>query len=198
MNLDGAIGLLSQYGLWAIFLIIMLEYACFPISSELVLPVSGLVAFRLGHKITAVILISVVAGLIGSSICYFLGRAGGGFLDRLFQRFPRAGRQFHKACDWQQRYGRVSILLGRVIPLFRTYISFASGITRQNYLEFLLFSSIGILSWNTLLISCGYLLGENYGVILPYIKQYSSVLLVVLAAVLLLVIFKKRRRKTRD
>ena len=59
MNLDSAIALLSQYGLWAIFLIIMLEYACFPISSELVLPVSGLVAFRLGHRITLVILISV-------------------------------------------------------------------------------------------------------------------------------------------
>lgn len=95
MNLDSAIALLSQYGLWAIFLIIMLEYACFPISSELVLPVSGLVAFRLGHRITLVILISVVAGLIGSSACYFAGRAGGGFLDRLFHRFPKAGRQFH-------------------------------------------------------------------------------------------------------
>lgn len=195
MNLDSAIALLSQYGLWAIFLIIMLEYACFPISSELVLPVSGLVAFRLGHRITLVILISVVAGLIGSSACYFAGRAGGGFLDRLFHRFPKAGRQFYKACDWQQRYGRMSIMLGRVVPLFRTYISFASGITRQNYLEFLLFSSIGILSWNTLLISCGYLLGENFEVILPYIKQYSMVILLLIAAVVLFAVWKKRKRR---
>ena len=61
---------LSQYGLLAIFIIITLEYACFPISSEVVLPVSGLIAAQLHHKITVVILISVVAGIIGSSVCY--------------------------------------------------------------------------------------------------------------------------------
>lgn len=89
----------------------------------------------------------------------------------------------------------MSIMLGRVVPLFRTYISFASGITRQNYLEFLLFSSIGILSWNTLLISCGYLLGENFEVILPYIKQYSMMILLLIAAVVLFAVWKKRKRR---
>ena len=59
---------LSQYGLLAIFIIITLEYACFPISSEVVLPVSGLIAAQLHHKITVVILISVVAGIIRASV----------------------------------------------------------------------------------------------------------------------------------
>ena len=69
--------LLSHYGMFAIFLLIMIEYACFPISSEIVLPLSGMVAAQLGHKVTFVILISVIAGILGSSFCYFLGRIGG-------------------------------------------------------------------------------------------------------------------------
>lgn len=191
--------LLTQYGMFAIFLIIMMEYACFPISSEIVLPVSGMVAAQLGHKVTWVIFISVIAGIMGSSICYLLGKWGGQtMMNCLLSRFPKAKRQFEKTCGWQIKYGKFSVMLARVIPIFRTYISFASGITRQNYLEFLIYSTIGILSWNTLLLSCGYLLGENFDVIGPYFQLYSKWILVFIAAVILLMVLFKRHRRKRN
>ena len=86
-------------------------------------------------------------------------------------------------------------MIARVIPIFRTYISFAAGITKQNYLVFVVYSGIGILSWNTILISCGYLLGENFDVLGPYFSAYSKWVLILLAAVITIIIIVKKNAK---
>ena len=81
---------LKKYGLAGLFLIILLEYACFPISSEIVLPFSG--AFAKSYEISFFLLIpgSVLAGLAGTSFCYFVGRIGGTrVLTFLKTRFPK-------------------------------------------------------------------------------------------------------------
>ena len=102
---------LSQYGLLAIFIIITLEYACFPISSEVVLPVSGLIAAQLHHKITVVILISVVAGIIGSSVCYFAARCGRTVIPaKWINRFPKMKRRLQHTCSWQRQHGKTSVM----------------------------------------------------------------------------------------
>lgn len=188
---------LMQFGILAIFLIILLEYACFPISSELVLPISGMITAQMGYPIVLIILLSVLAGVLGSSICYFLGRWGGiKVMERLLRRFPKMAEKFNRTCLWQREYGKATVMLGRVIPIFRTYISFAAGITKQNYLVFAVFSSIGILSWNTLLLSCGYLLGENFSALLPFVKQYAMVIAsLVLLVFIVISLFKKSRKK---
>lgn len=184
--------LISQYGMFAIFVIIMLEYACFPLSSEVVLPFSGIVAAQLGHKVTVVITVSLIAGVLGSTFCYILGKIGGNTLmNAMLKKFPKAAAKFKKTCEWQQRYGKVSVMLARVIPIFRTYISFAAGITNQNYLVFIVFSSIGILSWNTILISCGYFLGEHFDVIAPYFSDYSKIIMIILLLFVILFIVRK-------
>ena len=68
---------IENYGLIAIFLVIALEYACFPVPSELVLPLSGAVAAQGKFNFLAVYLLSILAGLIGSYLCYAIGRYGG-------------------------------------------------------------------------------------------------------------------------
>ncbi|MCL1964419.1 MAG: hypothetical protein FWF69_05090, partial [Firmicutes bacterium] len=54
--------------------------------------------------------------------------------------------------------GGLSVMVARVIPLFRTWVSFASGLARQPFGLFALYSSIGILIWNTLLLLSGHYL----------------------------------------
>lgn len=80
---------IQNYGTPAIIVLIALEYACFPISSELVLPFAG--AFGAGHGTPLFLLIiySSIAGLIGTTFTYLIGRFGGSpLLDRLMRRFP--------------------------------------------------------------------------------------------------------------
>ena len=71
--MEWIIDFITQYGLIAMFLFIALEYACLPLPSEVVLPLSGAMAVSSGRPLVLVIIISVVAGLLGSMICYSIG-----------------------------------------------------------------------------------------------------------------------------
>ena len=68
---------LNTYGMPAMLLFILLEYACFPVSSEIVLPFCGALAARQGIFYPFLVLLSAVAGLLGTTLCYGLGRLGG-------------------------------------------------------------------------------------------------------------------------
>ena len=78
--MDFLSGLIYNYGLIAMFLIIMLEYACFPVSSEIVLPLSGAIASINNTHFLVILPLSIIAGLIGTGICYTVGWFGGGVI----------------------------------------------------------------------------------------------------------------------
>ena len=120
---------IENYGLIAIFLVIALEYACFPVPSELVLPLSGAVAAQGKFNFLAVYLLSILAGLIGSYICYAIGRYGGvPLLRKIEARFPKFGGGILIAKEKFEKYSTLSVGLCRVVPLCRTYISFVAGL----------------------------------------------------------------------
>lgn len=159
MDMGWAMGVLERYGLLGIFAVLTMEYACFPLPSEVLLPVSGLAAAAAGIPLALVVGVSVLAGVLGSSVCYTLGFLGGRpLVDKLLDRFPRARRGLAKTEQWQAETGGMSVMLARVIPIFRTWISFVSGFMRQPYGTFALYSGIGIIIWNTVLLGSGYYL----------------------------------------
>lgn len=158
--------IIQQYGLLAIFLVVALEYSCFPIPSELVLPFTGFIAATGFLPLPLVLPISVAAGLTGSFACYGLGRFGGErLLHWLLCRWPQTKPSLTASRNWFERAGGWSVLIGRCIPLVRTYISFLSGALRQSPGRFALASLLGIAVWNGALIILGYLLAENWSLI---------------------------------
>ena len=74
--METVFSLFDRYGIFAMFLIIFLEYACFPISSELVLPFSGAMARAEDISFFLLLPLSVLAGLLGTGLCYLAGRIG--------------------------------------------------------------------------------------------------------------------------
>lgn len=92
--MNSFIQFISNNGLFAMFLIIMLEYACFPISSEIVLPFFRGSCIRKTNSIFIIIFTSVIAGMIGTSFCYMVGRFGGtALLNRIAKRFPKPRKE---------------------------------------------------------------------------------------------------------
>lgn len=169
--------LLKKYGLLGMCLMILLEYACFPISSEIVLPFCG--AFAKSYDISFFLLIpgSVLAGLIGTSLCYFLGRLGGTrLLTFLKTKFPKTQKGIAASEEKMEHYGALAVCFSRVIPLCRTYIAFIAGSMKQPYRQFLTYSFFGITVWNCLLISLGYLLKSNWNEVQRYYEEYKLVL----------------------
>lgn len=150
---------LERYGVIGVLIVITLEYSCLPMPSEVLLPFAGFVMAASETPLALAVASSVLAGAIGSSICYFLAAWGGTLLmDKILDRFPKSSDALQKTMKWQKDIGGLSVMIARVIPLFRTWVSFAAGFAKQPFGTFLLYSTIGIILWNTLLLGSGYYL----------------------------------------
>ncbi|MDE5978019.1 MAG: DedA family protein [Turicibacter sp.] len=194
--MEWIIEFITQYGMIAMFLFIALEYACLPLPSEVILPLSGAMAISSGKPLSLVIIISVIAGLLGSMICYSIGYSGGNaVLDRFMKRYPSTRKGIESTRRFYRKYAMISVGVGRLIPLFRTYISFMAGITKQHVTFFLLASSVGILVWNSLLITMGYLLAEQWTSIMAYYNQVKWFILGSAIVVVSLIGLKKLRQR---
>ncbi len=198
--MDFVTDLIREYGLIAMFFIILLEYACFPVSSELVLPFSGAVASMNHTDFFAILPISIIAGLIGTGICYAVGWFGGGALiNAITRKFPKTKKGIDSSYERFNRNGAAAVCIGRVIPLIRTYIALVAGSAKLNPATYFLASAAGITVWNTVLIGLGYTLRENYKKVGEYYVRYKHNLIPVFAILLLILlinfIYQKRKKK---
>ena len=183
----------NTYGIYIIYLFIILEYSCIPLPSEVILPFAGAYALVNSLNVFIVILVSTLCGLIGSIICYFLGLFG----YKIFLKNQKS--KFKNVIETFNKYGKLSILFGRVIPLCRTYISIIAGLNKTKFLIFLFYSTIGILIWNTILILLGYNFFNNLDIITLIYQKYSIIIITVLLFLFISYIIKKiikKKRKT--
>lgn len=190
-----------DYGLIGVFVLILLEYACFPLPSEIVLPFSGAVASQSGWAYWEILLLSIIAGVLGALACYIIGYFGGyPLVEKIGRRFPKMQKGLDASRKKYVQYASFASGVGRVIPLCRTYISFIAGISRQNIWSYLLSTAIGVAVWNSVLLALGFLLAENWELATEYYEQYKMILIpIVLVVVAVLVIrFILRRRKKVD
>ncbi|MBQ1275184.1 MAG: DedA family protein [Cellulosilyticum sp.] len=177
--------LIGQLGYTGVFLVIGLEYACFPIPSEIVLPFVGMSIPQTALEFLPAFLVSIVAGLTGSLVCYLIGLYGG---TPLLRKLSERSSQLEKALTifnhWFEKYGRWAVLFSRIIPLTRTYISLFAGVNKMPLSAFFLYSSTGIAIWNLVLMSLGFYLGHNWQLIEGILNTYSHIVLILIALVL--------------
>lgn len=193
--METVFSLFDRYGIFAMFLIIFLEYACFPISSELVLPFSGAVARAEDISFFLLLPLSVLAGLLGTGLCYLAGRIGGdAVLAKLTKRFPKTEKAIASSRAKFIRYGAGAICMGRVIPLCRTYIAFVAGAVGQSPSVFFPYSLLGITIWNSALLSFGYFLQDNWGAVSGYYDRYKQYLIPVLIGIVTVLLLHKRTK----
>jgi len=195
--------IMSQYGYLGIFLLIMLENIFPPIPSEVILTFGGYMTTQTDMTAMGVILISTAGSVVGALILYGIGQ----FLDvaRLEKIVDRWGRvlrltrkDIHKADAWFDKYGIWTVLFCRLIPLIRSLISIPAGMANMKFGLFLLFTTVGTLIWNTILVSVGAAVGDNWESIVGVMDVYSNIAYALIAIAGLAVIwwylrFRKRR-----
>ena len=193
--------MIYRYGLMAMFIIIMLEYACFPVSSEIVLPLCGAVASVSNIHFLVILPLSVLAGLIGTGICFTAGWFGGGaIINAIKRKFPKTEKSINASYDKFKENGAWAVCIGRVIPLVRTYIALVAGSAKLNPATYFTASFLGITIWNTMLIGLGYSLKENYDRVALYYQRYKHNLIpvfIILAAYLIISrLYRKIKKKS--
>ena len=187
-----------NYGIISIFIIVALEYANLPLPSEIVLPLAGILASEYNMNIILVILASIIGGIIGSLTNYYLGYCfGNPLIYKLKRKYPKTKRAIKESYRWMEKYEKISVMLSRLVPIARTFISIVAGVTRMGVWEFILYSSVGISLWNTILILIGFVIGDNMNKISYILGTYSKVvaILLVISFILYLVVKKKNVNK---
>lgn len=181
-------------------LLIALENIFPPLPSEVILPLAGFTASQGSLHLFAAIVWTTAGSLVGAITLYYLGFVLGRERIRHYaNKLPLVKvSDVNKAERWFTKHENQAVLFGRMIPVVRSLISIPAGIEKMPMKLFVIYTTVGSLAWNTILISAGYLLGEQWHLVETYvgILQY-----VVIAAVLIFVTYfvvtrlKKRRAR---
>lgn len=186
---------MEQFGYLGIFLMIALENVFPPIPSEVILTFGGFMTTKAELTVTGVIIAATAGSLAGAVILYGIGRLL--HVERLEQIIDRWGRllrvkkeDLHKANAWFGKYGYWTVFFCRMIPLIRSLISVPAGMAKMRFSLFLLFTLIGTLIWNVILVLVGAAVGESWEEIVGFMDIYSNIAYAVIglgiAAVLVL------------
>ncbi len=190
----------SSWGYGGIFGLMLLEASSLPIPSEVILPFSGYLVSKGSLDIWLTIAVATIAAIAGSLVDYYIGLKGVQVLTkyRLLGRSILSESQLKVAASWFSKYGSFMVFVGRLIPGFRTIISFPAGAVRMPLAKFLVYTVAGCLLWNSILIYVGFYLGSNWQAVAGvshYLIIATVVSLIVIAVAYLLV--RRNRRKKR-
>ena len=152
----------ERYGDIVIFVIVLLEYMNMPgFPSGVIMPLAGIWASRGNIGFIPALSMSVLAGLCGSWILYFIGRFGGEIvLQKYIKRFPKHKATIDRTIETVRSKGYIGIFISKLIPVLRTVISIPAGVLRIRFYGFTIASLMGILVWNLVFVGAGYLFGE--------------------------------------
>jgi len=181
--------LLDHYGntaLWISALIIFAECGLFTafLPGDSLLFTVGLFAARannpLGLPFWLVLVVLVAAAFLGNVVGYEIGRAVGTPLYKRDGRFIKRA-YIDKTTEFFERYGNRAIVLGRFVPIVRTFITVVAGVGKMERRRFFTYSFIGALLWAVGVTVLGYFLGQ-----ISFVKSNLEIMLLLIVAVSLI------------
>ena len=177
----------GQYGPWLYALLFAIIFAetglvIFPfLPGDSILFISGTVVAAAGLNVHVLVALLVAAAIFGDSLNYAIGRYIG---PKVFHRpDSRWFRQEHlrRTQAFYDKYGGVTIIIGRFVPIIRTFAPFLAGVAGMPYRRFLCFNVVGAVLWITSLVYAGYLFGN-----IPWVKENLTFIVIGIVAVSLI------------
>ncbi len=155
---------ISSWGYPGVFMLMLLESSSLPIPSEVVLPFAGYLVSLGQLNFWWTVVMATAAGIAGSLVDYYIGWKGWNFLSqhRILGKSFFSKSQFDTAAGWFSRHGSIVVFLSRLVPGFRTIVSFPAGAIKMPITKFVAYTTVGCLIWNGLLIYFGYFLGSQW------------------------------------
>jgi len=169
----------GQYGPWIYALLFIVIFAetglvVFPfLPGDSILFIAGTIVATAGLSVHLLVALLIVAAVLGDSVNYAVGHyIGPKIYDRPDSRwFKQAHLQ--KTQAFYDKFGGVTIIIGRFIPIIRTFAPFLAGVAGMTYRRFLSYNVVGGVMWIGLLVYAGYLFGN-----IPWVKQNLSLIVI--------------------
>lgn len=157
INVISAAGYAGVAGLMAV------ESACVPLPSEIIMPFAGYLASTGRFSLLLAATAGALGCNIGSTVAYAVGARGGRpLVERWGQYVLLSPGDLDRAERFFRRFGGPAVLIGRLLPVIRTFIALPAGIARMPQLPFQLYTFVGSWPWCYALAYAGYLLGERW------------------------------------
>jgi len=174
-----AVGLMDSLGGVGAALIVGLDNLFPPIPSELVLPLAGFSASRGVFSLPEALFWTTLGSVVGAIIVYWAGALlGRERTRRLVGLIPLVKVQDFDRCEeWFAKHGTKAVFFGRMVPLFRSFISLPAGVERMSFWKFTVLTTLGSFIWNTLFVTAGYILGENWHRVEGYAGVFQKIVI---------------------
>ncbi len=153
--------LVETYGYYALFGLLVLEAASFPVPSEVILPATGYFIFEKMLNPVLAFAAILLGGLVGMAINYYIAYFIGKEIVYRHLRLFHIKKSTLDAFDaWFARNGSFAVFIARLMPLVRGLINFPAGFAFMSQKKFYAYSMLGTAIWDTFLISFGYYLSK--------------------------------------
>jgi membrane-associated protein len=195
--------IVTTYGAWIYALLFLIVFAETGLVVTPFLPgdsllfAAGALAATGALDIGAASLLILVAAVAGDAVNYAIGRAVGVRIMARARTDPRWGRWVNleyveRAHAFFERHGGKAIVLGRFMPIVRTFVPFVAGIAEMSYPMFALYNVTGALAWVGICVGGGYLFGN-----VPIVKENFSVVAIgiVIVSILPMIVEYVRYRR---
>jgi membrane protein DedA with SNARE-associated domain len=171
-----------------------------PVPSEVILPLAGSLAANGTFNPFFVLLSAVIGSCLGATLLYSVGRWGGetriaGWLDRYGKWVLLSSSDLYTTKAWFGKHGTWAVLVARVLPGMRTFVSIPAGLVSMPYPRFVLLTAIGSGVWNGFLVGAGYFLGKNWDQVQGWIAPFGPIVYGII--ILLVLVFVGRRLWTK-
>ena len=200
------LSIMNQFGYIGVLLLIAIENVFPPIPSEVILLFGGFMTTYTELNVIGMILFSTLGSLIGAIVLYYIGK----ILNKERLKKIVSGKvgkilrlkneDIEKADHWFDTKGNKTVFFCRFIPIVRSLISIPAGMSEMPMLKFLIYTTLGSLIWNTVLVVIGNRVGENWTSILDILDKYSHivlVLLIIIAIVCIYLFYSKKLKKSK-
>ena len=171
------ISVISTLGYFGVVMLMAIESACIPLPSEVIMPFSGYLVHTGQFNLWLLAFMGALGCNVGSLVAYEIGYYGGRPLVERYGSYVLLGQH---ELDWTDRFfarfGDVTVLVSRMLPVIRTFIALPAGIGRMPRLRFHIYTFIGSFPWCLGLAYLGMKAGQHWDYLGKYFHQFDKVI----------------------
>ena len=186
---------ISQYGYFAIFVLLMLGIVGPLIPDDTILVLAGIAAHEGRLEPVTTVAVAFAGSVCGITVSYVIGRTGAILALRRFRILDKwIGDHLPRVEKWFDKYGKWTLFFGYFIAGVRHFTAVGAGMSKLRLRTFALYAYPGGLIWVISFVAIGYYLGEGWHVVARRLNWSAGVIAAVVVAIALLVWWTRRRR----
>jgi membrane protein DedA with SNARE-associated domain len=196
------VAVISATGYFGVMILMAIESACIPLPSEVIMPFAGYLVSVGQFSLVGAATMGALGCNLGSTVAYYVAAYGG---RRVFERWGAyvliSPAELDRAEQFFARYGAITVFVGRLLPVVRTFIAFPAGLARMPMLKFQIYTFVGSWPWCFGLAYIGYVLGARWNsdpTLRSLFHRFDAVIVVILAAGLGWFVWMRLRERRRS